>query len=468
MKKILSLLMVAFMATMAVSCNKDDDKNKDNNPPQGLSDNTLVYDGTVYNGESGVQFLNGSLQYALFNHSENGFELSGNIESSAYNRTFDLTQHHADFMFTVHINVGEILDLKFQNYPQNFWCFLNGESLENTSCFRSGTATVTMNNGQLTVVVEGVLINGKELKYKVVASQSAPGPSSEVTPNGLVIGDQQYQLHPTLSITNEGYYLFDARDPNGAYDIIADIPATLMNQTVNLAQLSGVDRFYINFQSTNLSFALQTGSQPISAINDEPVSAVFSEGTMEFTKENGVVVCKVSGTLSNGVFVGFMMNVSEEDIDAMDYQVILDGQAFEAEAIAWYRSDAGLPYEIRLVGQGDGAISLKVEFEPAAFNHDIGLTTTTTAYKYRVSVNFPDTTATQDAFDGTVQSSYWVISSQTEVPVTGCLFTRGTLHIDEDEYNIGFSLSGTLSNGHSVSGQVRLSKSEFQDPNIRK
>lgn len=241
-----------------------------------------------------------------------------------------------------------------------------------------------------------------------------------------------------------------------------------MNQTVNLAQLSGVDRFYINFQSTNLSFALQTGSQPISAINDEPVSAVFSEGTMEFTKENGVVVCKVSGTLSNGVFVGFMMNVSEEDIDAMDYQVILDGQAFEAEAIAWYRSDAGLPYEIRLVGQGDGAISLKVEFEPAAFNHDIGLTTTTTAYKYRVSVNFPDTTATQDAFDGTVQSSYWVISSQTEVPVTGCLFTRGTLHIDEDEYNIGFSLSGTLTNGHSVSGQVRLSKSEFQDPNIRK
>ena len=141
MKKILSLLMVAFMATMAVSCNKDDDKNNDNNPPQGLSDNTLVYDGTVYNGESGVQFLNGSLQYALFNHSENGFELSGNIESSAYNRTFDLTQHHADFMFTVHINVGEILDLKFQNYPQNFWCFLNGESLENTSCFRSGTAT---------------------------------------------------------------------------------------------------------------------------------------------------------------------------------------------------------------------------------------------------------------------------------------------------------------------------------------
>ena len=89
-------------------------------------------------------------------------------------------------------------------------------------------------------------------------------------------------------------------------------------------------------------------------------------------------------------------------------------------------------------------------------------------YKYRVSVNFPDTTATQDAFDGTVQSSYWVISSQTEVPVTGCLFTRGTLHIDEDEYNIGFSLSGTLTNGHSVSGQVRLSKSEFQDPNIRK
>lgn len=464
MKKIFSLLMVAFMATMVVSCDKDDNKEDSNT----LSDNTLVYDGKVYSGESGVQFMNGSLQYALYNHSANGFELSGNIESSAYNRTFDLTQHHEDFMFTVHINVGESLDLKFQNYPQNFWCFLNGESLENTSCFRSGTATVTVANGQLTVVVEGVLINGKELKYKVVAPKTPSGDTPEVTPNGLVIGNQQYQLHPSLSITNEGYYLFDAHDPNGAYDIIADIPSTLMNQTIDLTQLSGVDRFFINFQSTNLSYALQTGGQPINAINDEPVSAVFSEGTMEFTKENGVLVCKVSGTLTNGVFVGFMMNVPESDVEAMDYQIVLDGQAFEAEALAWYRSDAGLPYEVRLMGQGDDAISMKVEFEPAAFNHDISLTTTTTAYKYRVAVYFPDTTATQDAFDGTVESSYWVISSQTEVPLTGCLFTRGTLSVDEDEYNIGFSLSGTLANGHSVSGQVRLSKTEFQDPNIRK
>ena len=112
---------------------------------------------------------------------------------------------------------------------------------------------------------------------------------------------------------------------------------------------------------------------------------------------------------------------------------------------------------------------VRVEVEPAAFVHHIDLTSTTSALKYRVTINFwdQDSTATQDAFTGTVESSYWDIEEQASHPVTGCLFTRGSLYVDEDEYAIGFSLMGSLTNGRSVSAQVRISKSEIQDQGIR-
>lgn len=290
----------------------------------------------------------------------------------------------------------------------------------------------------------------------------------ELTPNMLVVGEQQYQLQPTLSITNEGYYLFGAYDPNGLYDIIADVPSTLLNQTVDLAQLSDVDRFYINFSAPGLSFALQTGSQPISAINEEPVDAVFSQGTLQFTNENGVVTLRVSGTLTNGTYVGFMMSVAVTDIEAMDYQIILDGQAYSAEGLAIHWTDATLSYEMMLSTE-EGQATVRVEVEPSAFTHHIDLTTTTAAIKYRVTINFwdQDSTATQSAFTGTVESSYWDIEEQANHPVDGCLFTRGSLYVNEDEYAIGFSLNGSLTNGRSVSAQIRFDKSEIEERSVR-
>ncbi len=293
---------------------------------------------------------------------------------------------------------------------------------------------------------------------------NTPG-NAEVTPNGLVIGTQAYQMHPSLSITNEGYYLFDANDPNGVYDIIADVPSTLLGKTLNLAQLADADRFYISFHSMGLSFALQTGNQPISVINDEPVAAVLTDGTLRFTKENGVVALSVSGTLSNGTFVGFIMNVPVTDIDAMDNQVIIDGVAYFAEPLVRHRSSANLSYDMMLSGQEEGSIGVNVEVEPTALNHNISLTTTTTAYKYRVKVYLwdQDTTATQDAFTGTVESSYWDIEAQTDYPIDGCLFTSGTLNAYEEDYAIGFTINGTMTNGRTISAQLRVSKQEIHE-----
>lgn len=88
------------------------------------------------------------------------------------------------------------------------------------------------------------------------------GPAPELAPNVLVVGTQQYQMHPTLSVTNEGYYLIDANDPNGHYNIRADVPSTLLGQTLNLAQLSGADRFYISFSTPTFPSVSRPATSP--------------------------------------------------------------------------------------------------------------------------------------------------------------------------------------------------------------
>ncbi|MBP5677864.1 MAG: hypothetical protein J6W88_05145 [Bacteroidales bacterium] len=465
------LLALAASMMLFVACDKEEDK-PDNSGGGGntpaVTSNTLVYDGVTYTGTANVSFEGTNLQYELSNNAENGFAISGIIENSAYNRTIDLTRHYTDAMFTIHINVGEILDLKYQNYQQNYWCFLNGESLENSSCFSSGTATFTVENNALTVTVDGTLINGKKLNYKVVVNGQG-GSEPELTDNEMVIGSQHYMMQPTLSISSEGTYLFGASDYNGMFEIIADVPSTLLQQTVDLAQASNNNHYYINFQSTGLSFAIQRGDEPINEINGEEVSAVFSEGTMQLTRADGVVVLHVRGTLTNGTYVGFKMNVSESDIQAIDNQVVIDGQAYNAEVLARYWTDAALKYEVTLTTEAGQAI-VTVEVEPDALNHTIDLTTTTPTYRYRVTVIFMDTqiNATQDAFfTNDMHSSYWDITAQEAIPVTGCLFTSGSFIVGEDDMAIGLSLIGTLENGRSVSAQTRIDKSEIIETSVR-
>lgn len=335
MKKIFPVLLTVLFVAAAVSCNKDDDKT-DN--PTSLGDNTLVYDGTTYSGTCQALGTYNGIHYELVG---DGFVVSGQVESDAFNRTFNLTQHYTDLTFAIHINVGEILDLQYQNYPQNYWCFLNGDNLGSNSCFSSGTVTVSVADGKLNMVLEGTLINGKELKYKIV-----------------------------------------------------------------------------------------------SAIQNEP----------------------------------------EPDPDPYQDRVIVDGVAYPVnQTIARHNSQANMPYELFIAGEGDGSIGIRVEAEPATFDRDVDLTATNYAYLYRVIIYFwdQDTTATQSnfvvPFTGDVESSYWDIAAQTDYPQDGCIFTSGILRVYMDDDNIGFSLSnGTLTSGHSVSAQLRLPKSEIQEVDFKK
>ena len=165
------MMFVAAATMMFAACGKDDEKTTD------LADNTVVYDGVTYNCTSAASYFPGGepgfVQYVL-NNQDYTVHLDGGLYQSAHNRTFDLTRHHDDLEFHFHLGIeGGVLDLQWSDNPNNFWCFLNGDSM-NSSCFSSGTATVTVDdNYHLTILVDGVLINGKSLKIKIVTDAHA-------------------------------------------------------------------------------------------------------------------------------------------------------------------------------------------------------------------------------------------------------------------------------------------------------
>lgn len=82
-------------------------------------------------------------------------------------------------------------------------------------------------------------------------------PTSNLSTNMLIVGTQQYAINPTISVSSEGFYLFDAHDPNNQYNIVIDIPTSYVGQTVDLTQdpTSNFD-YYINFETTDLAFSL--------------------------------------------------------------------------------------------------------------------------------------------------------------------------------------------------------------------
>ena len=161
-------ILCALVASMLfiVACDE-----KEETP--ALADNVLVYDGVTYNGQSAATvFPNGDqgfIQFVLESSTEGQmFSLQGGLYQDAHNRTFDLTKHLSDITFNFHLNVGDdLLDVQYSNNPDNLWGFLNGDNMAGASCFKSGTATCTVNGNHLVVEVDGTLKNDKPLKFKI-------------------------------------------------------------------------------------------------------------------------------------------------------------------------------------------------------------------------------------------------------------------------------------------------------------
>lgn len=159
------MMFVAAATMMFTACGKDEEGSS------ALADNTVVYDGVVYNGVAAATvFPNGEpgfIQYVL-NNQDYTVHLEGSLYQNAHNRTIDLARHNDDLDFGFHLGIENgVLDVQWWDNPNNLWCFLDGDNM-NSPCFSSGTATVTVDGLHLTVMVDGTLINGKSLKFKIV------------------------------------------------------------------------------------------------------------------------------------------------------------------------------------------------------------------------------------------------------------------------------------------------------------
>jgi len=471
MKRLFQFIMVALFATALVACDKENEQPENNNGNSTtLSDNTLVYDGVSYSGQAQAQYSGDYVEVVLSNNNADpAFGLNCRLDANCFDRSIDLTQHNVEITMFYHVYVEDLLDLKFQSYPQNFWCFLDGENYESSSCFTSGTFTASVADGILTVELDGTLANGKGLQYRIVTSlQSEPEPRPELSANTFVVGTQQYAINPTLSISDEDIYLFDATTPNGVYNIIIDIPTSQMGQTIDLTQAAVSDfDYYIDFQTTDLSFGLQSSqTQPIREINGEEVENVFSEGTMQLSEEDGVIVLHLSGTLSNGTYVGILMNVATTDITAMDNQIVYDGEVYSCSGIIRYNSSWIFPYEMAVYSQESPAYG-RIEIKPNVISNTIDLASSSVYFAYRLSIMIPDTTIEQNSysggeFTGDVESGYWIIPTQSGEYFDGSLFTSGSMSVSEDEYSITFKLKGVLECGHSISFQSTVAKSDIE------
>lgn len=181
MKKIFSILMIALFAIAMVACKKDNPKPDDNNGGNNggnndtptLVDNVLIYDGVTYTGEASASISNGMIQYALQKmDGENGsFFVQGSYKG-VDNCTFNLTEVVEGVEFYVHVLIGEgIFDMQYTaDTEHGLWSFVDGDNTPGISSFTSGTATVTKNGDNLTIVMDGVVRNGKSLKCKLVTA----------------------------------------------------------------------------------------------------------------------------------------------------------------------------------------------------------------------------------------------------------------------------------------------------------
>ena len=240
---------MALAASMMffVACNKDENQptnNSNNNDDNGggntpaLGVNELIVDGVKY--PMNVQLMNG-MNFQATDANGQRFTINGGIQHSELGDNFDITYDLTTFCEGIHFGFSfegqQFFYLVYDNTGWKVMGALDNTEYDGESMFSSGTATVRYNAQGLYIKIDGTLKNSHTIAFCLSSSPSDPGINPEVTPNGLVIGTQQYQMHPTLSITSEGYYLFSANDPNGHFDIIADVPEALMNRTVDLAQL---------------------------------------------------------------------------------------------------------------------------------------------------------------------------------------------------------------------------------------
>ncbi|MBP5516041.1 MAG: hypothetical protein J6X86_03730 [Bacteroidales bacterium] len=179
MKKLFSILMVAFAMTTMVACDKDNDNDGDGDE-MNIADNTLVYDGVTYTfSDVMVDYRHSEMTLvSAFSGDPQDAELIVDhihITPNVWNRDFDLTdQSQWPDDVAVYLILNGAIDMQFEgwvNVGRNMGGHLDGVEYEGESIFTSGTYRVSGNNDgtPITITVNGKLKNGKTLQMKIVS-----------------------------------------------------------------------------------------------------------------------------------------------------------------------------------------------------------------------------------------------------------------------------------------------------------
>ena len=161
MKKIFSILMVAFAMTAMVAC--DEKENEPETTASDLADNTLVYDGTTYHMVAGQSFYHTGLTTVDAGSQET--DGSGNsmveffglhIRPTMWNKTVDVLT----------VNNDE------ETWQCGFQGVLFGEYSDVTESFSACKIGIKGNNdgSPVTVTLDGTMKNGKTLQMKLVTN----------------------------------------------------------------------------------------------------------------------------------------------------------------------------------------------------------------------------------------------------------------------------------------------------------
>lgn len=183
MKKLFSILMIAFAMTTMVACDKDQE---DGDNQLNIADNTLVYDGVTYNFNTvTVDYRHSEMTLvSAYVGDMNDADLIVDhihITPNVWNRDFDLTdQSQWPDDVSVYLIINGAVEMQYEgwvNVDRNMGGFLDGVEYEGESIFTSGTYRVSGNNDgtPITITVNGKLKNGKTLQMKIVSDNYSVG-----------------------------------------------------------------------------------------------------------------------------------------------------------------------------------------------------------------------------------------------------------------------------------------------------
>ena len=196
MKKVFSILMVAFMAASMVGCTEKDNggsnggnnggNNNGGTPGANIAANTVSYNGHSYTlDEVVVDYYHSELTLVsaftsdTLESGEPRLSVQGiHITPNAWNKTLNLadaSQWPSEVLVALHVSGAD--SIAFEAWANDGVLggggTLDGVRYENETIFTSGTYSVTGNNDgtPITIVYDGMLKNGKTFKMKIVTGE---------------------------------------------------------------------------------------------------------------------------------------------------------------------------------------------------------------------------------------------------------------------------------------------------------